>query len=92
VRIVSIADLADVVRSRRIELGISQEEIARRIGVSRRWVWQVEAGKATAEIGLVLRLTQALDLAIDFQPVDAADRVDGAPIDLDTHLARFRAR
>jgi HTH-type transcriptional regulator/antitoxin HipB len=92
VRIVSIADLADVVRSRRIELGISQEEIARRIGVSRRWVWQIEAGKATAELGLVLRLIQALDLAVDLRPVDAADHVDGAPIDLDAHLARFRAR
>ncbi|HZQ99056.1 MAG TPA: helix-turn-helix domain-containing protein [Chloroflexota bacterium] len=91
-RIVSIADLADVVRGRRIELRMSQEEIARRIGVSRRWVWQIEAGKAAAELGLVLRLIQALDLAIDLHPADAADHVDGTPVDLDAHLARFRAR
>jgi hypothetical protein len=56
----------------------------------RRWVYDVETGKPTAEIGLVLRLLQALALTMEVRRVDAAADDGGRAIDLDAHLARFR--
>jgi HTH-type transcriptional regulator/antitoxin HipB len=64
-RLASISNVAAVVRGRRAELRLSQDELASRSGVSRKWVVQLEAGKATAEMGLVLRVFDALGLAIE---------------------------
>jgi y4mF family transcriptional regulator len=60
----SIRDLAAVVRGRRKDLGLSQAEIAERAGVSRKWVYEFEAGKPTAEFGLLLRVFDVLDLQL----------------------------
>lgn len=47
-------DLGLLIRGRRRESGLSQQELARRLGVSRQWVVAVEKGRRGAEIGLVL--------------------------------------
>jgi HTH-type transcriptional regulator / antitoxin HipB len=60
----SIRDLAAVIRGRRKDLGISQAVLAERAGVSRKWVYEFEAGKPTAEFGLLLRVIDALDLQL----------------------------
>ena len=78
-------DLGAVVRARRQELGLSQQDVANRAGVSRQWVGAAEAGKPALELAAVLRLVAALDLALD---LDLAPAPSG-PIDLDDHLARF---
>ncbi len=39
---------------------MTQDELAAATGVGRKWLSQVENGKATAEIGLVLRLVGVL--------------------------------
>ncbi len=61
---------------------MTQTNLAAAAGVSRRWLSDLEAGKATAEIGLILRTLQALGLALDAEPVD----VRSGGIDLDEHL------
>lgn len=61
----SINDLAAVVRGRRRDLGLSQAELAVRAGVSRKWIYQFEAGKPTAELRLILRVLEALGLILD---------------------------
>ena len=81
-RIASARDLGLYARDRRRDLAMTQTNLAAAAGVSRRWLSDLEAGKATAEIGLVLRTLQALGLALDAEPVDV--RVEG--IDLDEHL------
>ena len=42
-------------------LGLTQAELAAKAKVSRRWIPQVENGKATAEIGVVFSVFSALD-------------------------------
>ena len=64
-RLATIGDIAAAVRGRRAELGISQDDLARRAGVSRKWVVEFEAGKPKAEMALILRALDALGLAID---------------------------
>jgi HTH-type transcriptional regulator / antitoxin HipB len=64
-RVHSVADVAAAVRGRRLDNGLSQSELARRSGVSRKWVSEFEAGKTTAEFALVLRVLEELRMTID---------------------------
>lgn len=57
-------DIGAAIRDRRRKLRLGQDELAARVGVSRKWVIDVEKGKAGAEIGLVLRTMDALGLRL----------------------------
>ena len=86
----SIRDAAVAVRGRRTELGLSQDELAARAGVSRKWVVEFEAGKASAEFALVFRVLDALGLALELASADTPRA--RAPIDLDDILDEHRGR
>ncbi|WP_420127852.1 helix-turn-helix transcriptional regulator [Longimicrobium sp.] len=58
-------------RDQRLELGLSQAALAKRIGVARAWVIRVERGNAGAEIGLVLKALAALGLDLDVRTAAA---------------------
>ena len=68
---------------------MSQRELAERAGVSRKWVYEVEAGKATSEFGLILRALDALGLTIDAVPRADAETTSSA-VDLDALLDEHR--
>ena len=72
----SIRDLAAVIRGRRKDLGLSQAELAHRAGVSRKWVYEFEAGKPTAEFGLLLRVLDVLDLRLQVGTRSASGGTD----------------
>ncbi len=92
--ITSIRDIAAVVRGRRLNLGLSQAEIARIAGVSRQWVSEFESGKPTAELRLVIRLLEALRLSVILDERDADGRTSppsvSSPVDLDVLLDDYR--
>jgi HTH-type transcriptional regulator / antitoxin HipB len=87
----STRDVAVVVRGRRNDLGISQAELARRAGVSRKWIYEFEAGKPTAEFGLLLRVLEELGLGLELgiRSEPSRPRRPDA-IDLDALLEEFR--
>jgi HTH-type transcriptional regulator/antitoxin HipB len=87
----SIRDLAAAVRGRRIDLDLSQGDLASRAGVSRKWIYEFEAGKPKAELGLILRVLDALALALELAPSDDA-RTSGekATVDLDALIDEHR--
>ena len=70
-------DLASVARGRRIELGLTQAELATRSGVSRAWVNSFEGGKRTVEISLVFRLFDALGVEVEATEAAARGNADG---------------
>ncbi|HBJ87876.1 MAG TPA: transcriptional regulator [Verrucomicrobiales bacterium] len=75
-----------LVRDRRKARRWTQDALAQRLGVSRLWVVQLEQGKSTAQIGLVLRALNELDvpMQVDITPKDPAARVAASGgIDLD---------
>jgi HTH-type transcriptional regulator/antitoxin HipB len=88
----SLRDLATAVRARRLDLGLSQEELAARMGVSRQWIGAFEGGRPRAELGLVIRLLHALDLRFDLVERDS-DRLSPEPgsVDLDALLEQYRS-
>lgn len=65
-------DLGSIIRDRRRSLGLDQEELAGRVGVSRKWIIDVEKGKPRAEIGLILRTFEALGLRLSLDPGPSA--------------------
>ena len=74
------ADLGLLIRARRRELGLDQQTLATRVGVSRLWIIEFERGKPRAEIGLVLRTLTALDLRLDVS-------TEGKPVASDPQAA-----
>ncbi|GLI00408.1 helix-turn-helix domain-containing protein [Phytohabitans aurantiacus] len=84
-RIGEPADVGRYVQERRRQLGLTQSQLATSAGVSRRWLSDLESGKATTELGLVLRTLNTLGLVLDLRPQEA-----DLDLDLDEYLKRFR--
>lgn len=83
-------DIGLAIRDRRIELGLDQAELARRVGVSRQWLVEIERGKPRAEIGLLLRALRELELDVWVGDLPAAASGGAAAIDLDHVIDRAR--
>jgi HTH-type transcriptional regulator / antitoxin HipB len=90
VHINSIRDLAVATRGRRLDLGLSQAELAARASVSRQWISEFEAGKPTAELGLALRLIHALGLGLDVRREEDRELPPSASVNLDALLDEYR--
>lgn len=89
----SIRDFAAAVRGRRRDLGMSQADLATQAGVSRKWIYEFEAGKPNAELGLILRVMDALGIQLELS-VDEQARatVVGHAVDLDALINEHRDR
>ena len=61
----SSEDIGGAIYEARRKLRLTQKELAKRAGVSTRWLREVEHGKATSQIGLVLRIMGFLGLELD---------------------------
>lgn len=83
-RVTTPHELALAARQRRLDLGWSQGDLARRIGSSRKWVSDFEAGKSTVELALVLNALDVLELRLD---VRVAQR---PALDLDSLLTNLQ--
>ena len=65
-------ELGELVRDQRKRLGVSQQALARIVGVSRHWVIALERGNAGAELGLVLKALAAVGLRVDARGSEAS--------------------
>lgn len=83
-RVASPMSLSSAIKSRRLDLKITQEDLAKSAGVSRRTITALEAGKATVRLDVLLRLIEALRLTIDVAPSESGGR--GEAVDLDSLL------
>jgi HTH-type transcriptional regulator / antitoxin HipB len=70
VRIGDSTELGHYIKERRTALGLTQARVAAAAEVSRRWLSDLEAGKASAEFGRVLRTLHALDVVVDLQTTE----------------------
>jgi len=65
---VNSAVVGALAREYREAAGLTQTQLAERIGASRFWVAAFEKGKPSAELGLALKAIQALGLSIRIEP------------------------
>ena len=61
-----LADLGRQLADRRVRLGISQRECARRAGVSGAAICRIEHGHMNATLALVARIATSLDARLEF--------------------------
>ena len=84
------ADLGAVIRDRRKQLKLDQATFAKRIGVSRQWVIEVERGHARAELGLVLRALDTLNIRLDATVDQTVSRRAQGAVDIDAIVAKAK--
>ncbi len=84
IEITTPASLGALLRDRRRALGWTQQDLANASGTSKRWIVATEAGKGTAEVGLIMAALSALGVHLQ-----AAFTDPSAPSALDVHLARY---
>jgi HTH-type transcriptional regulator / antitoxin HipB len=84
------ADLGAVIRDRRKQLKLDQAAFAKRIGVSRQWVIEIEHGHARAELGLVLRALDALSIRLDATTTDQAHLRGSGAVDVDAIVRKAK--
>lgn len=70
VRILESEALGRLVRIKRLALKLTQQQLAERTGVGRRFICELEAGKPTIELGKALAACQALGLSLSAQDVN----------------------
>lgn len=61
-RVKDVADLGSVIRLKRKQLGLTQQELADACGCSIMYLSNLERGKETAELGIALRVVNILGL------------------------------
>ncbi|WP_419553870.1 helix-turn-helix domain-containing protein [Candidatus Poriferisodalis sp.] len=63
----TVGQFGQEVRRLRESAGLTQAQLARQAGVSRRWIGRLERGHTGAELDNIMRLTRALDLSLTFE-------------------------
>ncbi len=65
-------ELAMFIMERRLELGLSQRELADRIGTSQNRVYLLENGEANPTLDTLHKLAEALDFTLEIKTADRA--------------------
>ena len=74
--ITTAEDIGAVLRKARVAKGMTQQEVAAMLGVTRQWVASVEAGAPTARLGLVIDALRCVDQLIETRSDDSQALVD----------------
>lgn len=60
-----MGNFRDNLRNRRLHLLMSQEELAKKVGVTQTTIWLYERGEATPKIEIALRLARVLGMTVE---------------------------
>lgn len=93
-RVRSPREIGLLIRERRRERGWDQQTLADRIGASRLWISEMENGKRSVQLDMVLRALAAVDLDLDAAPHEGVKRRMDAnePTDTSSLIERTVAR
>jgi HTH-type transcriptional regulator/antitoxin HipB len=86
-------DVGAVIRERRRALGLDQKSLAQKVGISRKWIIEIEKGKPRAALHLVLRTLEVLGVAVrigDERRRKLAPFLPAAAVDLDAVIEAHR--
>jgi HTH-type transcriptional regulator / antitoxin HipB len=64
-RVRTIREIGLLIRNERKRQGLSLQAVAERVGCTRQWVAELEAGGERLEVALVLRTLNALGIRLD---------------------------
>ena len=69
-------EMSEVIRQRRSELGMSQGDLAAKVGVDRRQIRRYEAGETQPTLSVAKTIARALGISIDELAGDETHRID----------------
>lgn len=76
-------------RARRIELGLTQEGLAERIGVSASFVGHIERGEKKASLETIAHLGEALGMSLDYLIIGRKMKCEGMRCELYADLIKL---
>ena len=83
-------ELASTIERRRREQGLTQAELAERIGVSRQWINALEAAEGNPSFNNLLAVLDALALGLEITEIAPVDMPPAVQPDLDQLINRHR--
>jgi len=91
------SDLGGLIRDKRIKMGLNQAALAQRVGVSRKWIVEMEQGKPRAAIGFAFRTLRVLGVSLELRDATQTgkkrrNRGSLPAIDIDKHLESLRRK
>lgn len=72
----TMVDVITLVRSKRTELGMTQDQLAHAVGMSRQWVRNLEAGIGAPAFPKVLAVLHALGLELEASEASSDPDID----------------
>ena len=75
-KITSSYTLGHVIQQSRMQQGFSQRELAKMLGVSQKWVWEMEQGKPGLLMDRLFKILQVNDITLtaEFEAKDVPDK------------------
>lgn len=73
-------DIGVLIKSRRRSLGLSQADLASKLGASRLWITEIERGKPRASLVLILQALSALGLELTTDDEGKSARQSGSTV------------
>jgi len=84
--------LGDRIKSRRTDLGWTQDQLAQKAGISKGFLSDVENGKRSVGADKLLDLAQVLGLSLDYLMKGADTEVPEDEVEIPAGLAKFASR
>lgn len=57
-------DYRNIIRAKRLSMGISQTELAERLNITQPYLYQIESGRRTPSLDLFFQICEALDIRV----------------------------
>jgi DNA-binding XRE family transcriptional regulator len=70
--------IAKLIRDRRADLKITQDELARRVGISRLSIINIEAGRANAKLSTIIGILSVLKVSLEAREKSYERRIPGS--------------
>ena len=59
-----MVDYRNIIRAKRLSMGISQTELAERLNITQPYLYQIESGRRTPSLDLCFQICEALDIRV----------------------------
>lgn len=71
------SQIAKLIRDRRRDLGMSQDELAKRVGVSRLSIINIESGRSNARVSTIVGILNVLKVTLEAREKSYERRIPG---------------
>jgi transcriptional regulator with XRE-family HTH domain len=71
------SQIAKLIKDRRRDLGLSQDELARRVGVSRLSIINIESGRSNARVSTIVGILNILKVTLEAREKSYERRIPG---------------